>query len=72
MEKIWRKLGSRKFLLAIWAVIMITYIICADKKDFISIANILSGYIIAYAGINYLGKKYDTNIPNNENESGGK
>ncbi len=51
------KLKSVKNILLIWILTAISYIIIADKYEFISIAQNLSWAVLAYFGCNVAQKK---------------
>lgn len=46
------KLKSRKFLITLWAIGIISYIVIAGKSDFIPIADLLALIPLAYSGLN--------------------
>ena len=46
------KFTSRKFLVLLWAIGLITYIVVAGKEEMTSIATILSAAPLAYFGAN--------------------
>lgn len=46
------KLGSRKFLITLWAIIIITVIVIKNKSDFLNLANYLALIPLAYSGLN--------------------
>ncbi len=51
------KLTSAKLWVTIWAVVMVTFIVIADRKDFTTIAQWLCGVPLAYIGANVWQKK---------------
>lgn len=57
MKVFLKKLTSRKFLIALWSVIMITIIIVQDKTDCLRLAELLSVVPFAYSGLNVWQKK---------------
>lgn len=57
MKILFRKLKSFKNLLVLWAVVLITYIIVADKQEFLSVAMLLAGAVIVYFPVNVKQKE---------------
>lgn len=56
-EKKHSKLTSAKLWVTIWAVAMVSYIVIADRTEFLTIAQWLCGVPLAYIGANVLQKK---------------
>ena len=57
MKEILRKFRSRKFLITLWAIIMETYILIANRPEFIPIGKILMLIILLYLPVNAWQKK---------------
>lgn len=57
MKTLFRKLKSFKNLLVLWAVFLITYIVVADKQEFLSVAMLLAGAVIVYFPVNVKQKE---------------
>ena len=51
-----KKLKSTKFLITIWAVLMITYIVIAGKDNFYGIAQLLCSVPLCYVVANVAQK----------------
>lgn len=64
MKTLIRKLKSLKNLLVLWAVVLITYIVVADKQEFLSVAMLLAGAVIVYFPVNVKQKEI---LSNNKN-----
>lgn len=56
-ESHFKKLFSVKFWVTIWAMAVVSYIVFANKTDFIIIAQWLSSVPLAYLGLNVWQKK---------------
>lgn len=63
MKTLFRKLKSFKNLLVLWAVFLTTYIVVANKQEFLSVAMLLAGAVIVYFPVNVKQKE----IFNNKN-----
>lgn len=57
MKTLFRKLKSFKNLLVLWAVLLITHIVVADKQEFLSVAMLLAGAVIIYFPVNVKQKE---------------
>lgn len=57
MKTLFRKLKSLKNLLVLWAVFLITYIVVANKQEFLSVAMLLAGAVIVYFPVNVKQKE---------------
>lgn len=51
-----KKLKSTKFLITIWAILMITYIVIAGKDNFYGIAQLLCSIPLSYVVANVAQK----------------
>ena len=51
-----KKLKSTKFLITIWAILMITYIVIAGKDNFYGIAQLLCSVPLSYVEANVAQK----------------
>ena len=51
-----KKLKSTKFLITIWAILMITYIVIAGKDNFYGIAQLLCSVPLSYVVANVAQK----------------
>lgn len=51
------KLKSTKLWVTVWAVAMVTFIVIADRREFLTIAQWLCGVPLAYIGANVWQKK---------------
>ncbi len=56
-EKRHSKLKSAKLWVTAWAIAMVTYIVVANRADFMTIAQWLCGVPLAYIGANVWQKK---------------
>lgn len=56
LKKLLGKLCSIKTILALWAVVMISYIVFADKTEFYGIAQLLCSVPLVYTGANVAQK----------------
>lgn len=54
-----RKLKSVKLWVVVWAVVVISYIVWADRVSFVSVATLLSSIPLAYIGLNVAQKKIE-------------
>lgn len=54
------KLKSAKLLITIWAIILTSYIVFANRTDFLLIAEILCAVPLAYLGVNVWQKKIES------------
>lgn len=61
------KLKSIKNLLVIWAVILISFIVFANRQEFIQLATVLSGAVIVYFPVNVQQKKILKGEDKNDN-----
>ena len=52
MKNVLRKLGSVKVWIALWSMILITYIVMQNREAFNNLAMLAVGPIIAYLGAN--------------------
>ena len=62
------KLLSVKFWVTIWAMVMVSFIVIADKTDFLNIAQWLCGVPLAYIGFNVWQKKIFADKDSKEEE----
>lgn len=61
------KLKSIKNLLVIWAVVLISFIVFANRQEFIQLATVLSGAVIVYFPVNVQQKKILKGEDKNDN-----
>ena len=54
------KLKSAKLLITIWAMLITSYIVFANRSDFLLIAEILCAVPLAYLGVNVWQKKIES------------
>lgn len=67
MESKWNKLFSVKLWVTLWSMVIVSYIVFANKTDFMIIAQWLCSVPLAYLGLNVWQKKI---ISNKERENG--
>ena len=67
MESKWNKLLSVKLWVTLWSMVIVSYIVFADKTDFMIIAQWLCSVPLAYLGLNVWQKKI---ISDKERENG--
>ena len=67
MESKWNKLLSVKLWVTLWSMVIVSYIVFADKTDFMIIAQWLCSVPLAYLGLNVWQKKI---ISDKEKENG--
>lgn len=54
------KLRSAKLLITIWAMVLTSYIVFANRTDFLLIAEILCAVPLTYLGVNVWQKKIES------------
>ena len=58
LKRILLKVTSTKFLIAVWAMIMVSILIIQkEASNNVALASILAGIPIAYSGLNVIQKK---------------
>ena len=67
MESKWNKLLSVKLWVTLWSMVIVSYIVFANKTDFMIIAQWLCSVPLAYLGLNVWQKKI---ISDKEKENG--
>lgn len=67
MESKWNKLFSVKLWVTLWSMVIVSYIVFANKTDFMIIAQWLCSVPLAYLGLNVWQKKI---ISDKERENG--
>lgn len=60
MKQVHNKLKSAKLWIAVWACLLITFIVAFDRTDFMQLALVLTAIPIAYAPIN-VWQKHELN-----------
>lgn len=56
-KRVFYKLTSFKNLLAVWAVVLVTYIVVNNRVDFNNVSMTLVGVIVAYFPVNLIQKR---------------
>lgn len=71
MKILLKKLKSLKNLLVLWAVVLTTYIVVANKQEFLSVAMLLAGAVIVYFPVNVKQKEIfnNKNLDKGENKN---
>jgi hypothetical protein len=71
MRNVFRKLGSVKVWIALWSMILISYIVLKDRSSFNNLAMLAVGPIIAYLGANVWEDKIHLDkLPNDKKNEG--